>query len=117
VVNEYSGWAPSKKDTTIDRVPYASLTPKDFFDRYVAPCKPCVLVGHPSEASGWHASRRWSNKHLCTVAGDAVVQVEERAGLEDRFGQLREVMMPFRKVVQLIAGGDGLHYMTTQVCE
>lgn len=39
--NEYAG----AEVAAIDRVPYDSLTPQAFFDAYVAPRKPVVLVG------------------------------------------------------------------------
>ena len=42
------------------------------------------------------------------------MQVEERSSLDDRFGQGREIVAPFSRIVDMIASGDGLHYMTTQ---
>ncbi len=34
--------------------------------------------------------------------------------MKDSFGQRNEVLMPFNRLVDLNASGDGLHYMTTQ---
>ncbi len=40
--------------------------------------------------------------------------MEERASGKDRFGQNNEVIMPFKELLNKLATGDELHYMTTQ---
>ena len=120
----------------IERVPYSSLTPEEFFDRYVATRTPVVLVGyvfrkipfwgflflmlhpavsrHPSVAQGWRGNQ-WSNDYLREKCAGAEPKVEIRSDLLDTFGQSREVLMPFSAVVDRLEAGDPLFYMTTQV--
>ena len=94
-----------KIDSTID--------PELFFQKYVVLRKPVVLTGHIKDG-GWKASSDWTNSYLKEKVKGATVAVEYRKTSSGSFGRGQEENMPFNDFVDKIAGGNLLHYMTTQ---
>ena len=56
VVNNYSGWRPEGPGPHEVAVAPASISPRDFFEQFVAQRRPCVVDGHPLDAA-WKARR------------------------------------------------------------
>jgi Cupin-like domain len=111
VVSEYAGervWTSSSSPYTVDRVASTSLTPADFFERYIARRKPCILRHDPENGSNEKKRRRRTEQPavdsadvirqferitpslLERVAGSIPVQIEHRSSTDSSFGQNRE---------------------------
>ena len=78
--NEYSGYTLSKEGTAIDRIGLSDVTPERFFQEYIRPRKPVVLLQSTSkeeEVEWLRGFRRWTNDYLRSRAGAASVQVAE----------------------------------------
>lgn len=115
-VNEYSGFEIPAADYSIERIDVGDVTPEQFFRDYVATRKPVVLSGFLTD-SEFTAPAKWTNEYLDRVAGDETLAVERRGDTSEKFGRGIEVQMKFRELLALLAGGDELHYLTTQDVE
>ncbi|TYZ63809.1 hypothetical protein PybrP1_007341 [[Pythium] brassicae (nom. inval.)] len=115
-VNAYAGFRVPHDGFQLERVRVGDVTPESFFARFVATRTPVVLEGVIPDAA-FTAPDKWSNAYLAETAGDARLAVERRAGTHEKFGRGIEVPMRFRELLALIAGGDELHYLTTQDVE
>ncbi|KAI9031480.1 cupin-like domain-containing protein [Hyaloraphidium curvatum] len=111
--NAYSGFAVPSKDYALERVDLDSLTPELFFRDYVAKRKPVVLRGFLKDAD-FTAPSKWTNEYLAEKAGDETIAVERRESDTAKFGRGIEVDMTFKELLDLIAAGDEMHYLTTQ---
>ena len=59
---------------TVDRVHIDNITPKEFFDKYVAQRRPVVIEGYLQEETHAGNLHKWgSDKYLLDKAGDAQV--------------------------------------------
>ena len=81
----YTGWdGAAVERLTADEA--RKITPEEFYSRFVAQRKPVLLEATLTDSS-WHAPARWTNEHLAARAGDALLQVETRASVCERFGR------------------------------
>jgi len=115
LANDYAGWRPSR-GAQLDRVACASLSPREFFERYVATRTPCITTGGLGDAA-WRAPAAWTDEHLRSAAGTARVRVETREHAGAAFGAGSHASMRFDAfLAQLTAagGGDALLYLTTE---
>ena len=90
--------------TELERIP-CTIAPQDFFERFVATRTPCILTG-------WTVNLLDSLKSV-----DCTVQVEQRATVNDPFGQSRDrnVTMSFQDFLKHLNGPDhALYYLSTQ---
>ena len=109
---EYAGFRFTPDDRAVSRLPLAGLDPADFFARFVAARRPCVLVG---VLPGARLDRWLDDAHLAAAAGDATVEIEHRAtGGGPAFGRGRKGQMLFGEFVRALAGGEAGIYLTTQ---
>lgn len=115
-VNEYAGFVVPTDDFQIARVDIRDVTPQSFFERFVATRTPVVLEGIIEDDS-FTASSKWTNEHLKQLAGDETLAVERRGATSEKFGKGVEVPMQFKELLDLIASGDEMHYLTTQDVE
>jgi len=101
----------------IDRVS-ADLDPREFWERFVSRRQPCIVVGVLSgsgEEASWKGNE-WDNGRLTELAGDSVVQVEERHRAEGLpFGRgTPKKEMAFSSFLSRLESGDDSFYLTTQ---
>ncbi|GLE03034.1 hypothetical protein PINS_up011913 [Pythium insidiosum] len=115
-VNSYSGFTVPHDNFEIERIDIRELTPKAFFERYVATRTPVVLRGFIMDEA-FQAPTKWTNAYLRETAGETLLKVEERGSTTDKFGRGVEVDMQFKQLLSLIEAGDDLHYLTTQDVE
>ncbi|ETM50114.1 hypothetical protein L914_05821 [Phytophthora nicotianae] len=115
LVNEYKGYKVPEDNFTIERIPVDSVTPEEFFAKYVCTRTPVVLTGFLRDEE-FTAPNKWSssNDRLIELAGDTKLTVERRGDVNEKFGKGIAVEMPFRDLLKLIASGDEMHYLTTQ---
>lgn len=114
-VNEYKGYEFAEKINDIERIPVDSVSPEEFYTKYVCTRTPVVLTGFLQDPE-FTAPKMWckSDDRLIELAGDTKLTVERRGDINEKFGKGIAVEMPFRDLLQLIAGGDEMHYLTTQ---
>jgi hypothetical protein len=133
--NDYGGWRPpttvnakgvssssSKKSKSaphpsppphvLDRIPMAEMSPKIFFQRYVAARKPVVLTGGLAGTQWEKAGGRWTDAFLAQAAGDAEVRVEVRGRVDEPYGIGKYEIMKFGKFMERFAAGDERCYLT-----
>ena len=141
-VNLYSGFTLSKEHLGQNVIPILDTlpSPRDFFEQYIKPRKPCVLKGALKKAADGTTNevyaefaklyRSWPNlEYLKDKAGRAHVHCEKRSNLQTRFGRAREegeVVMPFGALIDKalsyqsskkdVGESDDprLYYLTTQ---
>eukprot|EP00729_Bicosta_minor_P005374 gene5374-26831_t len=110
---EYTGHTLGA-DVTIQTIDVGSVSPKEFFDRYIATRTPVVLRGLPEYLG---CTAQWNNSYLRSAAGKVEVTVEKRQSVQGRFGQGTTTKMPFNSLLDLFEQGSTLHYLTTQPTE
>ena len=122
--NEYDGWRPSEAAHAaasdgdarllLDRVPMSQLTPRAFFDRYVAARRPVVLTGALTGAhSPWAGiDEAWTEAYLREAAADDLVRVEVRDGVDEPYGVGRYQTMRFGSFLDRFEAGDERIYLT-----
>eukprot|EP00937_MAST-01D_sp_MAST-1D-sp2_P001318 g1318.t1 len=116
VENSYAGWEPQTGDRGVERLPAATvrdMTAEEFFRRFVAPRKPVLLEGTLPDGA-WQAHRKWTNAYLAQRAGSALLQVETRADVHQRFGRGVEQPMRFAEFLRRQSARDALLYLSTQ---
>jgi hypothetical protein len=116
-LNEYTGYIPPPGNSTPIEVVDASISPTDFFDRFISQRKPCLVKGHLRDKE-WNASH-WTNTYLKEKAGDAEVLVEHRGldkGATFGLAACKKPMKYGEFVDNLEAENDRL-YLTTQDLE
>lgn len=107
--SEYSGFHPPSSQWTPDRIDPSTISPLQFFNRYIKSRTPVILTQFPQEfkdfALDWNAIK--------TKAGQAVVKVEDQDVHSKQFGsgQIRRTMTIEELDEQLLLGQ---HYLTTQ---
>lgn len=119
----YRGWSPAAEAECLDRVQLSDIEPEEFFNRYIARRKPCILAGSPK----WHSGKHWSPLYLLSKTPEELeVRVERRASETDRFGRGATHKMKFHDFIRQIHPCLGerrsereaaLLYMTTQEIE
>ncbi|GFR44988.1 hypothetical protein Agub_g6296, partial [Astrephomene gubernaculifera] len=97
----------------IATVDVATLDPETFWAKYVAPRKPVLIRGHPTDLS-WRASSLWTDEYLIKKAGSARVLVEVRGGPGEGYGRGVKRPMRFAQFVRRVAAGDTNLYLTAQ---
>ncbi|GMF20949.1 unnamed protein product [Phytophthora fragariaefolia] len=114
-INEYQGYSLPEDNSAIERIPISSVTPEQFFAKYICTRTPVVLTGFLQDEY-FTAPTKWSTSddRLVELAGDTKLTVERRGDVNEKFGKGIAVEMPFRELLQLIASGDEMHYLTTQ---
>ncbi|KAL7753142.1 hypothetical protein RI367_001595 [Sorochytrium milnesiophthora] len=107
----YAGFHPPHAAWRPERVDPSSLTPREFYDRFVATRTPCILTKIDLHTAG----DRWTLPYLRRVAGSEKVQVE-RLGPDGTFGTGQQrVDMHFCDFVDKLQGPEaGSYYLTTQ---
>ncbi|CAH0521057.1 unnamed protein product [Peronospora belbahrii] len=115
IVNEYKGFSLPNDNFAIERIPVGSVTPEEFFAKFVCTRTPVILTGYIQDEE-FTAPSKWSksNNRLIELAGDTKLTVERRRDMHEKFGKGITVEMPFRKLLNLVASGDEMHYLTTQ---
>ena len=114
--NDYDGWKPpagSFAPHPVARVAMSTVTPRDFFDRYVARRRPVVLTGG-LEGTCWETAwKGWTDDALATCAArDDTVRVETRSSVTGAYGVGRYETMRFGDFVQRFRRGDETCYLT-----
>ena len=112
VENLYAGWKPPVSNTDVEKIDASSLTPEEFYLKYVVPRKPVILRGAPTDEA-WKG-HHWTNEYLGKKVGPVPVKVERRANDKESFGRGVEVKMTFTEFLELMSKGDEHHYLTTQ---
>lgn len=112
-VNQYAGFTVPTDNFQIERVNIEDVTPQSFFEMYIATRTPVVLQGIIQDES-FRAPAKWTNAYLTQTAGDEAVAVERRGNTTEKFGKGVQVRMKFKELLELIAQGDAMHYLTTQ---
>jgi hypothetical protein len=93
-----------------------SVTPAEFFARFVATRTPALIRGHFADKQ-WLLSRDWSLDWFDSVAPAAEIKVEVRKDSAAGFGEGREVCMNVRELCRQLRAGKETLYMTTQDLE
>jgi hypothetical protein len=88
-----------------------SISPSEFFERFINKRKPVKLVDFESGA------KFWTNKELRERAGESEVKCEIRASRGSRFGLGNEISIKFSDFLDRVAAGDESLYLTTQDLE
>jgi hypothetical protein len=114
LVDEYAGWRPAAGDV-VERVATADVTPRAFFDHFVARRKPVILTGGGLTDDGWRA-HAWTDAHLRAAAGGAPVRVEQRSHAGVAFGAGRYTQLRFDEFLSRVTARDGDEtlYLTTE---
>ncbi|KAL4109557.1 hypothetical protein PRIC1_001256 [Phytophthora ramorum] len=114
-VNEYTGYELPEDNFAIERIPIGSVSPEEFFAKYVCTRTPVVLTGYLQDED-FTAPTKWSTSddRLIELAGDTKLTVERRGDAKEKFGRGIAVEMAFRELLQLISSGNEMHYLTTQ---
>ena len=91
----------------------STVTPRDFFDRYVARRRPVVLTGG-LEGTCWETAwKGWTDDALATCAArDDMVRVETRSSVTGAYGVGKYETMRFGDFVQRFRRGDETCYLT-----
>jgi hypothetical protein len=90
----------------------SSLSPQDFFNRYVSLRKPAHFKSLLQDSS-WKTSA-WTNDYLKSKAGEVNIKVEYRDSVSDRYGQGKEKIVKFGEFIDSLTSGSELLYLTTQ---
>ncbi|KAJ3024073.1 DnaJ sub C member 7 [Thoreauomyces humboldtii] len=106
--NGYKGFHPAASWSP-SRISASSITPQDFFNKYVSTRTPCVI-----SPFGEDLRAKWSSDYLTQVAGAEEVQVEQRdVSGTGGFGSGGErLKMSFADFLANVGGGN--LYLTTQ---
>ncbi|CAI5736689.1 unnamed protein product [Peronospora destructor] len=114
-VNEYKGFNLPNDNFAIERISVDSVTPEEFFAKFVCTRTPVILTGYLQDEE-FTAPSKWSktDDRLIELAGNTKLTVERRGDIHDKFGKGIAVEMSFRELLNLIASGDEMHYLTTQ---
>ena len=119
---EYVGYSLQQMDAYERKIAVedGTIGARDFFAKYVAARRPCVMNVLPKLASG--KSPCISLKELQQVAADKQVQVERRYATSEAFGQnrtaSRQLLMTVSNFLKNLEGKDGsLYYLSTQESE
>lgn len=123
--NDYAGFHPSSSSYSLERIDAGSISPKEFYARFVKTRTPCILVSqHPSSSSSFsnEFSRifKWKDvkSYLCEKAGGAIVQVERKSEETGAFGSAnRRATMTLSNYIDKLYQGDQNLYLTTQYAE
>ncbi|KAG2485492.1 hypothetical protein HYH03_015766 [Edaphochlamys debaryana] len=91
----------------------ATLDPETFWSKLVAPRKPALIRGHPTDMA-WRASSLWTDDYLIAQAGSAELLVEVRGGPGEGYGKGVKRRMSFAAFVRKLAAGDTGLYLTAQ---
>jgi Cupin-like domain len=125
VKHEYEGYTvpcssslteTATKIDTLERVSAASISPDDFFHRFVVARKPCIVYGELTDSEWKNTLSNWrDNDYLKKRAGDVTVMVEKK-GAAGYFGTGQpKIPMKFGELLdQLADKGDSGLYLTTQ---
>lgn len=113
-MNAYSGFCVPARDWQCDRIAADSVTPRQFFERYVATRTPVVLTGSPDPR--WRGAL-WDNEYLARKAGQCEVRVEHRESAAAAYGLGSTTRMPFATLLARLSAGTSTLYMTTQPIE
>ena len=83
-IMSYRGYTLKKVGEPIDYICPATITPKEFFDKYVKRRRPVVLSSSLDRIDQRWKGRKetWTNDYLCKVAGESSVRVEYREKME-----------------------------------
>ena len=117
LINAYQGYEPPPGVVSqVERV-QPTITPEDFFARFVSQRKPVVISGLLVDEQ--FKCQSWTNQYLLDKAGDMEVLVEQRGTKQDAtFGLLApKVEMMYGELVDNIMKGNDRLYMTTQDLE
>lgn len=105
----------------IPTVEMKNLTQEKFYKEYVSIRKPCIINGYPSIEDWKH---NFSYDTLIDLAGENIVQVEQRKCKTESFGKLRtsdrQIEMTMRSFLDRLCSSDELGeniYLTTQSYE
>jgi hypothetical protein len=114
--NEYAGYSFQTGPPEIESVDPNTMDANDFFSKFIAARKPCVINGLDT-TSGHDNSL--SPQDLVMLAGKEAVQVERRLSTRENFGQnrttSRQVLMKMEEFIDKLSGGDGdMFYLSTQ---
>ena len=117
--NEYSGWTPSPIGAphAVERVPFNSLSTRDFFARYVATRRPVILTGGLQNTPWARAAGDWTDTFLASAAGDEMVRVEVRDADGDRYGVGKYARMRFADFLRKCSSGDERVYLSASPSE
>ena len=117
--NEYSGWTPSPIGAphAVERVPFNSLSTRDFFARYVATRRPVILTGGLQNTPWARAASDWTDSFLASAAGDETVRVEVRDADGDRYGVGKYARMRFADFLRKCSSGDERVYLSASPSE
>ncbi|KAI8818651.1 cupin-like domain-containing protein [Fimicolochytrium jonesii] len=112
-MNEYAGFHPSA-GWTPDRIDPRTITPRQFFERYITTRSPVVLSPGPSSS----LQAKWTLSYLKATAGAAKVKVEKRDLKTGGFGSgAKRIEMTFGGFLEKIEAGEEGLYLTTQYNE
>lgn len=96
----------------VETVP-PTISPEEFFTRFVQARKPVIINGHFSDPT-WLGAR-WTDDYLIHTAGEGRIQVEQRVSETSAFGLAApKVEMTFGELVKKLANREELYYLTTQ---
>ncbi|KAJ3187004.1 hypothetical protein HDU85_007042 [Gaertneriomyces sp. JEL0708] len=113
-VNFYQGFHPPNREWVPERVDPGQITPKDFYEKFVATRTPCILT-KPLPDQAWKGTDKWTLDYLKRVAGDVVVHVERAETDNSSFGSSKpREEFKFVDFVNALQNGDRTLYMTTQ---
>jgi len=112
-INRYKGWTVPSNNYKIECIDVNSITPHQFYEKYVKPRQPIVITGGlPPDLSQLQS---WTSiEYLDQKAGNETVMVERRSNTAEGYGKGNEISMTFSKFIQMIQKNDDLHYLTTQ---
>lgn len=83
-----------KYPEAIPRIKYSSLTPREFFDQFIAVRRPCILTldNQAQEPILQSLVKNWSsNQYLKERAGENLIDVEIRdKNMGEEFGMLKK---------------------------
>lgn len=136
--SEYKGYCPLVQcdsasggqgfqltEASVERRPFADITPEVFFADFVRPRRPVVLTGEPGKQLGLlfglqGKAARWAAETAAmreSSAGACKVVVERRGGRSESFGTCDDAdrqRMTLAQVCHDIEGGSELLYLSTQ---
>jgi ribosomal protein L16 Arg81 hydroxylase len=108
--NHYTGFRVSAQ-WSVERIS-ATISPEEFFSKYIAPRKPVILTSHIRDTE-WKASL-WSNEYLKKKAGTSKIKVEKK-DKNGNYGTGQEkLVMTFGELLDKLRAGCNDLYLTTQ---
>lgn len=115
-MESYTGFVPPP-NWHIARIDASSISPADFFARFVSTRTPCVVSNAPPDWFPRFRGERLSPAHLKDPKiAERIVQVEEK--VDGKFGSGRDrLRMPVGELVDALAKGRDDLYLTTQYDE